>query len=99
MVYLDKKRKRQQPIQSYASAIKSKLVAEGIHINHNEYKLSTLIKARKLENDKVTLRILININLLNLIPDKMKDFFQERGQPYLAALYRALTAVSYYGLL
>ena len=79
------------------SAIKSILAAEGIHINYDEYKLSALIKANKLENHKVTLRMLININLLNL--DKIEDFFQERGQPYLAALYRALTASGYYGLL
>lgn len=41
----------------------------------------------------------ISSNLLNLILQEIEDMFQKKGQPYLAALYRAITVAGFYGLM
>ena len=87
-----------QTLKSYVSAIKSVLKDDGYYEwNEEKVLLSTLTRACKLENDKLTCRFPIQKGLFELI------IFQLRhnliGQFYLETLYRALFCLAYYGLM
>ena len=101
ITYLIIDEKESGTIKSYIAAIKSILALENIHISHDGYKLSALVRACRLKKDKksVALRLPVQKNLHDRLLDHMKDFFMQRGQPYLAALFRALISMGYYGLL
>ena len=58
--------------------------------------LNSLIKACRIINDKVKIRLPIDWKLLELILFELKRVLQ--GQNYLLKLYRALFAVGYYGM-
>ena len=60
--------------------------------------ISSLTKACKLKNDFVYTCLPIHCGLLELILFEVKREFQDK-QPYLKALYLALFALGYYGLM
>ena len=99
MTRLIKEERDSQTLKSYHSGIKSILRKEGIILNEDAYRLSTLIKACKFKNDKLTVKLQIQRNLLHLIIDKIDQFYNEIGQPYLAKLYTAIISTGYHGLL
>ena len=90
--------KQSTTIKSYVSAIKKTLKDDGYQWDQNAILLETLIKACRLLNDRVKTRLPINIGLLELILFEVKRVFTGE-QPYLIALYRAIFALAYYGLL
>lgn len=86
-------------VASYMSAIRYVLRHDGVDLNNNCCKLASIIRACKLHNDVVTVRMPIGFNLHNLILREMDKYFLGKGQPYLASLYRAITVAGYYGMM
>lgn len=86
-------------VSTYMSAIRYVLNHDGVELNDDSCRLASIIRACKLHNDVVSVRLPIGFNLLNLILNEMEEVFMGRGQPYLAALYKAITASGYYGMM
>ena len=59
--------------------------------------LGSLIKACRLTNDRITCRLPIRRNLLEMILFETNCIFTE--QPYLWHLYQAIFCLAYYGLM
>lgn len=72
---------------------------DGIELNTDSCKLASIIRACKLHNDVVSVRMPIGFNLHNLILQEFDEIFLSRGQPYLSALYKAITVAGYYGMM
>ena len=88
-----------QTILSYISAIRSVLKAENVELGDDTLRLGALVRACKIKNDVVSVRLPILIKLRDMILDKIEDYYLSKGQVYLAALYRALISTGYFGLL
>lgn len=86
-------------VATYMSAIRYVLRHDGVELNDESCQLASIIKACKLHNDVVTVRMPIGLNLHNLIIGEIDKIFLSRGQPYLSALYKAITTAGYYGML
>ena len=86
-----------QTIKSYVSAIKGVLKDDGYNWNENRVLISSLTKACRLVNDKVKTRLPISQNLLEVMLFEIQRIFCNQG--YLEALYKAIFAMGYYGLL
>lgn len=86
-------------VSSYMSAIRYVLRHDGVEINDKCCRLSSIIRSCKLHNDVVTVRRPIRSGLLKLILERVNLIYLNSGQPYLAALYRAIFASAYYGLM
>lgn len=86
-------------VASYMSAIRYVLRQDDVVLNDNSCKLASIIRACKLHNDVVSVRMLIGFNLHNLIVEEMDKYFLDLGQPYLAALYKAITVAGFYGMM
>ena len=84
-------------IKSYVSAIKKLLVIDGYKWKDELVLLGTLTRACRLTNDLVRTRLPIHGSLLELILFEFQREFS--SQPYLQALYKALFALGYYGLM
>ena len=94
--YLIKTDKKSTIIRSYISAIKTTLHQDGVEINENKFLLTALIKAYKLKNNKVHIRIPIHLGLLRLLIKSMDQLCFM--QLYLLSLYKALFTTANYGL-
>lgn len=86
-------------VASYMSAIRYVLRQDDVILHDNSCKLASIIRACKLHNDVVSVRMPIGFNLHNLILQEIDNQFLEQGQPYLAALYKAITVAGYYGMM
>lgn len=86
-------------VASYISAIRYVLRHDGIELNNDSCKLASIIRACKLHNDVVSVRMPIGFNLHNLILQEIDNIFLSQGQPYLSALYKAITVAGYYGMM
>ena len=86
-------------VRSYLSAIKGILAEDNIKIQEDEFLLSSLMRACKIKNDIVIMRLPIYKDLLNLILKQTDKHFNKLGQIYLRDLYKAMFASAYYGLL
>ena len=98
--YLVQKGMQSGTVKSYISGIKKMLLYISYEWDDNKVLLASLMKACKLKNDRIKTRLPIDYHLLEQILKKVdKIFNQDQNQPYLATLYMAMFAVSYYGLL
>ena len=97
--YLISDNKQSSTIRSYISAIRSVLTEDGVILNENKYLLTSLTKACRLKNDKVKTRFPVQKGVLKLLLNTTKTYFKNKGQPYLAKLYRAIFCSAYFGLL
>ena len=87
-------------VKSYISAIKSVLKEDKKEISEDRFLLNSLIKAARFRVDKIKYRFPIQKPVLHVILSRTADLFeQENSQQYLAALYKAMFATAYYGLL
>ena len=77
------------------------LKEDGIELSEDSYILNSLTKACRYHNDHVRVKLPIRRDLLNALLKQINVTFLEceNPQPYLAKLYRAMFATSYYGLL
>ena len=85
-------------LQSYVSAIRHVLVNDNYKWNDNKILLTVISKACKLKNDVVKSRLPIQFNLFEALLFEIDRHFRYK-QPYLNALYKALFALGYYGLM
>ena len=69
---------------------------DGVEISEDKYLLSSLTKACKYVNDKVTIRLPINKPILHMLLGKIDTIYDT--QVYLATMYKALYCTTYYGL-
>ena len=86
-------------VKTYISAIRGTLADDGIKLNEDQFLITSLTCACRLQDDRVIHRLLIYKELLNLILQKIDVYFQGLQQLYLAKLYKAMLVVGYYGLL
>ena len=86
-------------MKSYVSAIKKTLKYDDYEWQDNNAQIASLTKACKLKNDVVHTRLPISCGMLELIMFEIIRKFQKSNQPYLEAMYLALYALGYYGLM
>lgn len=86
-------------VASYMSALKYVLRHDGVDLSDSSCKLASIIRACKLHNDVVTVCMPIGFNLHNLILREIDQVYMSQGQPYLGALYCAITVMGYYGMM
>ena len=84
-------------VKSYVSAIKKILVDDGYPWNDQLVLLGSLTKACKIINDKVHTRLPIQCSLLDMLLFELQRIYDL--QFYLQSMYKALFALSYYGLM
>ena len=96
--YLISKKRQSSTIRSYISAIKSTLKDNNIKINENCYLLSSLIRACKLQNDRIKTRLPIGKSLLHLLLNSIWSRFLQNNQVYLAQLYTTIFITMFYGM-
>ena len=99
VTYLFRIGRKSGTILSYISGIKAMLSTERIYINADSYKLTSLVKACRVENDHLMIRLPIQKPLLGMILDKVRDYFLDRSQLYLCSLFMTIISTGYYGLL
>ena len=85
--------------KSYVSAIKKMLVDDGYPWDDQKVLLGSLTKACKIINDKVHIRLPIQCSLLEMILFEVHRIFDIKGQVYLQIMYKALFALSHYGMI
>lgn len=86
-------------VSTYMSAIRYVLQHDGVELNDESCQLASIIRACKLHNDVVSVRMPIGLNLHNLIINEIDNVFLSKGQPYLSSLYKTITAMGYYGMM
>lgn len=91
------KKLQSSTLKSYISAIKQVLITEGYEINEDRVVLDSIIRTTKARNDKLIKRLPIGYHRLNTILNHVTQLFDK--QPFLCALYRAMYASAYHGLL
>ena len=96
--HLTHKNRKSTTVKSYISAIKAVLTNHDIEINEDQCLLGSLTRACRINRDKLTIRLPIQKQLLNTLLKKTHEYFMNRGQVYLATLYKVLFATAYYGL-
>ena len=100
--YLIEKKHKTSTINSYVSALKTILREEGIKVQEDQFLLNSLLRAARFRAGySVTIRMPIQKPMLITILKQVdKDYLEGQSpQPYLAALYKAMFAAGYYGLL
>ena len=86
-------------VKSYVSAIKKTLILDKYKWNDDLVLVRSLAKACKIVNDRVHTRLPIHCGLLEMILFEVQRYFTTQNQWYLEIMYKALFAVSYYGLM
>lgn len=98
--HLANHKKHSNTVSSYMSAIRHVLALDGIFVPKSTFELAMIIKACKLHNDVLYIRLPIQQKLLNRILQFVKEHYQHNlGQVYLAAWLRAAFVMGYYGLM
>ena len=85
-------------VKSYISAIRGVLLEDGIKISEDKFLISSLTRACRIRCDKISTRLPIKKDLLMLILKEIKKYFHQKCQPFLATLFQALFATTYFGL-
>ena len=84
-------------MKSYISAIKAVLRESDIKIEEDQYLLSSLTKACRLQNDQIKTCLPIKKGLLGII--LWQILVRYDNQPYLSILFRTIFSTMYFGLL
>ena len=94
--YLVQINKKSTTVKCYISAIKAVLEQLNIRIQEDRCLFTSLTRACRLRNDKVTIRLPIQKGVLAMTLAKIPIIYS--NQPYLADLYSALLGTAYFGL-
>ena len=86
-------------VKTYISAIRSVLVEDGIRLNKDKFLLTSLTRASRLKNDRVSIRLPIYKDLLLLILEEVNKHYSKINQPFLSILHQAMFSSAYFGLL
>ena len=74
-------------VKSYISAIRSVLIEDGHNLREDTFLITSLMRACKLKNDKLTMRLPIYRELLRVILEETKNYLgKHKNQPYLKTL-------------
>ena len=87
--------KKSTTVKSYISATKAVLLPINIEVKEDTCLLNSLTRACKLTKDKVTVRLPIQKDMLEVILQTTRIHFEGAGQEYL---YTSLFVTAYYGL-
>lgn len=71
----------------------------GIKIDDSKCRFHSLVKAARIKNGKIKMRLPIKLKLLNRMIEELPRIRKLRNQPYLIRMYQAIFAAAYYGLL
>ena len=96
--YLINCQKQSSTVKSYISAIKAVLKTNDIEINENEFLLTSLTRACRLNNDRVTTKLAVHKGVLFILLRRINSTYMSIGQPYLALLFTTMLSTMYYGL-
>ena len=98
--FLIENKKKASTVNSYISALKLVLKEDKIEVSEDRFVLNSLIKACRYRSNHVTIRLLIQRQLLDCMLQQLdrKYLFHDHPQPYLAVMYKSLLATAYYGL-
>ena len=94
--YLVQNNKKSTTVKCYISAIKAVLEQLNIRIQEDRCLFTSLTRACRLRNDKISIRLPIQKGVLAMTLVKIPLMYSK--QPYLADLYRALLGTAYFGL-
>ena len=84
-------------LKSYLAAIRSTLKVDGKKIQDDNLELQAIVRACKLENDTLKVRLLIDVKLLEILLFEVKQVF--RKDMYLEKMYKAVLLLGYYRLM
>ena len=80
--------------------MRSILIEDGHDLREDTFLITSLTRACKLKNDKLTVRLPIYRELLCVILEETKNYLEKhKNQPYLKTLYSAILVASYFGML
>ena len=96
LAYMVHRGAQSSTIKSYTSAIKAILTEDGYEWDNKRILLTTLTRACRLKNDRVSTRLPIQCGLLELILFEIQRIYSD--QEYLSIAYNALFILGYYGL-
>ena len=86
-----------QTVKSYVSAIKAVLKLEKYKWDDDRALLSSIIRACRIRNDVLHVRMPIRLSMLEVLLFELKCIFH--SQPYLEKLYKAIFCLTYYGMM
>lgn len=86
-------------ISSKMSAIRYKLRKDGIQINNKSLEIAAIIKSAKRLNNRLILREPIHKHMLHELLETLDQHYHNKGQMYLAVLYKAMLVTAYYGFM
>ena len=96
MGYLVHNKHQSSTVKSYISAIKTTLKTNLIDISEDQYLLSSLTRACRLQNDCMKTRLPTQKGMLSIILHQAESHF--KTQPFLLNLYPAILSTMYFGL-
>lgn len=100
ITHLINQKKQPAMVKSYLSAIRFILFEDGVILQENRVELAALLRACKLQNKKLFIRLPIQYKLFRAILRKTSTFIiQQKGQKYLGKLLRAAFSMAYFGLM
>ena len=85
--YLIEYRLKNSTIKSYLSALRAVLAEDGIEIKDDKFALTSLIRASRIRNDVLQVRLPLHKGMLGLILQEVTKYFDENNQPYLKNMY------------
>ena len=97
--YLVNNRNKSTTIRSYVSTIKLVSADVDVKLMEDSYLLASLMRACKLVNDKIHIRLPIYREMLHIIITDIRHYMAMKGHYYLSILYPVIFTASYYGLL
>ena len=97
ITYLIDNGKQSSPVKSYIFAIKKLLVLDGYDWQDSEVLVTSLTKACRLINDKVSNRLPITCSLVKMLLFELERVYE--GQMYLQILFKAIFLLCYYGMM
>ena len=96
--YLIDSNKQSATVKSYISAIKAVLKTNNFKLNEDQFLLTSLTRACKIRNDRVTTKLPVHKGVLYIIMKRIQYTFLKRNQPYLALLFTTMISTMYFGL-
>lgn len=97
--YLEQTIHQSATLKVYKTAIKYELKNLGYEFDEEKFDLKATIRTCKYKNDRCAIRSPIHWSLLNSLLDCIHSHYMDKGQVYLAKLYRAMLALGYFALL
>lgn len=93
-------KKQSCTVRTYLTAIKQILRLADIDIQEDKYLLSSMVRACKIKNDHLYIRMPIQLPLLKAILRKTQSYYiEEKGQLYLGTMLKAMFSMAYFGLM